>query len=252
MEPPTEPRTARTTLQGALRVVALGVVAGGVAGFLWGGVGGRLAMRIVFLTSNPGVAGLESDDGFIIGQISTATVFLMMFTTLFGAILGLAAGVVRSWLRSGTVVTATAFGVAGALFGGGNLVHADGIDFRLLDPLYLTVGLFMLIPAGWAATVVILIDRWRRDGSWADRLPLPLLVLPLPVLVAMAIGDGGGPALLVLLLVAVLGLLVIGVASGRLVLPWLGSIGNVAGWAVLGWVAVLGSLNLAHDLAALT
>ena len=252
METSAETGTPQATLHGIMRVVATGVVAGGVAGFLWGGIGGRLAMRIVFLTSDPGVAGLESDDGFIIGQISSATVFLVMFTTLIGGMAGVAAGVVRSWMRSGTAVAAAAFAVAGALFGGGNLVHADGIDFRLLDPLALTVGLFMLIPAGWGATTVILFDRWRRRDSRLGRLPLPLLVLPVLILVVMAIGDGGGPALVVLPALAIVGLFAAAVVSGRLVIPWLGALGNAVAWGFLAWLAVLGAMDLARDLAALT
>lgn len=244
--------TVRAVLQQSLRVMATGAVAGAVAGLLWGGIGGRIAMRVVFLTSDPGVAGVESDDGFVIGQISAATGFLIMFTTLIGGMVGTVAGVVRSWMRSGTVVSATAFTVAGALFGGGSLVHADGIDFRLLEPLALTVGLFMLIPAGWAATTVVLIDRWRHREAWTGRLPLPLLALPLMVLVAMAIGDNGGPALIVLPALAVIGLFAAAVVSGRLVLPWLGAAGNAVAWGFLGWLAVVGTMDLARDLAALT
>jgi len=45
-------------------------LAGGIAGFVWGGVGGRVAMRIVFLTSDDTVRGVISDDGFEIGRIS--------------------------------------------------------------------------------------------------------------------------------------------------------------------------------------
>ena len=60
---------------------ASGTIAGGaeaVAGLVWGGIGGRIAMRVVFLSSNDGVRGLTSDDGFEIGTISSATMFLLV------------------------------------------------------------------------------------------------------------------------------------------------------------------------------
>ena len=38
------------------------------------GIGGRIAMRVVFLTSNERVRGVTSDDGFEIGTFSAATI----------------------------------------------------------------------------------------------------------------------------------------------------------------------------------
>ena len=57
------------------------------AGFLVGGVGGRLAMFILRLTSDDSVRGIESDDGFTIGQISAQSFFLIAATTLLGTLL---------------------------------------------------------------------------------------------------------------------------------------------------------------------
>ena len=51
-------------------------------------------------------------------------------------------------------------------------MHTDGVDFRLLDPLWLTVGLFVLIPALWGATVVVVTERLLRRYT----TDLPLLV----------------------------------------------------------------------------
>jgi hypothetical protein len=38
-------------------------------------------------------------------------------------------------------------------------VHTDGVDFRFLDPLWLTVGLFVLIPGLWGASVIVVTER---------------------------------------------------------------------------------------------
>ena len=59
------------------RWLLLGMATGGWAGFLVGGVGGRIAMFVLRLTSTDSVRGTQSDDGFTIGQLSGATVFLL-------------------------------------------------------------------------------------------------------------------------------------------------------------------------------
>ena len=138
----------------------VGALAGVLSAVVWGGVGGRVAMRVLFLTSNERVRGLTSDDGFEIGVISGATVFLFMFTAFLGAFAGALYGLLRSILKGPTWLIAIAVGVtvaAGA--GGGLIVNADGIDFRVLEPLWLAVTLFLLIPGAWGITVVLLTER---------------------------------------------------------------------------------------------
>lgn len=137
--------------------------AGAVAGLLWGGIGGRIAMRVVLSTSDERVRGLTSDDGFEIGTISGATIFLLIFTTILGAMAGLVVGIVRMVTAGPTWVVAGGTSVASAAFVGSSIVHADGVDFRLLDPLWLTVGLFVLIPGLWGATVVVVTERVLRS-----------------------------------------------------------------------------------------
>ena len=54
--------------------ILVGTAAGAIAGLLIGGIGGRLAMLLLRLTSDEIVLGLTSDDGFEIGVV-TATRF---------------------------------------------------------------------------------------------------------------------------------------------------------------------------------
>lgn len=136
-----------------------GAMAGAIGGFLWGGIGGRVAMRLVFLTSDDRVRGLTSDDGFEIGRFSPDTIALVVFATILGTIAGVLYGLVRTQLRGPRWLLAIAVGTAVGLGGGGLLVHADGVDFRVLEPLWLTVGLFVAIPAVWGVTVVHLAER---------------------------------------------------------------------------------------------
>ncbi len=140
-------------------------MAGSLAGIVWGGLGGRVAMRILVLTSDARVRGLTSDDGFEIGQFSASTIVLLVFTTILGALAGFVYGLLRMLLRGPTWLVALGVAVAVAAGGGALVVNADGIDFRVLEPLWLAVGLFLLIPAAWGVTVV-LGTEWllRRPG----------------------------------------------------------------------------------------
>ena len=75
-------------------------------------------------------------------------------------------------LRGPRWLVTTGVGIAAAAgAGGGMLVHADGIDFRLLEPLWLTVGLFLLIPGAWGVTVVVLTERVLESGAIHPTLP---------------------------------------------------------------------------------
>lgn len=172
--PPPDPATfagpnpaSRDESIAAAFAASMGITAltGAACGLVWAGIGGRIAMRIVFLTSNEHVRGLTSDDGFEIGTISGATVVLLFFTTILGGIAGLVAGVLRMVTAGPTWIVALGTGAATAAFGGAAIVHTDGVDFRFLDPLWLTVGLFVLIPGLWGVSVIVVTERLVRSDS---------------------------------------------------------------------------------------
>ena len=142
---------------------AIAAGAGAAAGLVWGGVGGRIAMRVVFLTSNDHVRGVTSDDGFEIGRFSGATMFLLIVTAIFGGIAGFGVGIIRMVTSGPAWAVAIGTSLAAASFVGASIVHPDGVDFRLLDPLWLAVGLFVLIPGLWGATVVVVTERLLRS-----------------------------------------------------------------------------------------
>ncbi len=144
---------------------AIGSIAGALSGLVWGGIGGRIAMRIVLLTSGDHVRGITSDDGFRIGTISSATIFLLILTTIMGAIAGFVSGLIRMVTAGPTWAVAVGTAVAAASIGGAVIVHTDGVDFRFLEPLWLTVGLFVLIPGLWGASVVVITERILRSRS---------------------------------------------------------------------------------------
>lgn len=210
---------------------------GGIAGGLVvGGVGGRLAMLVMRLTSGDDVVGLISDDGFEIGRLSGDTFFLLLFGTALGAAVGILYLLSRPWIPERS--RAAAFGLLGGLVGGSGVVHADGIDFRLLEPTWLAVLMFVLLPAMGAAVIAVGVERLlartsRRRHPWLLFLPL----LGLGVL---------GPLGLAILAVAPLGIAVNQKVSLDTIwtsqpVAWIGRVLLIA-WGIAAGTALI------HDL----
>jgi hypothetical protein len=175
----------RDDLDVSLRRLRAGIVGGSLAGVLVGGVGGRVAMLILRLTSTPAVRGLESDDGFVIGQISAATIFLLLLTAVLGAAGGLVYLAVRNWIPPRWRVAVAAV-VTGSL-GGLAVVHPVGLDFTALRPLPLAVAMFIVLPAAYGALMSVWVER--RLG--AEHPPSNVAVWVPCVLFALVIAATG-------------------------------------------------------------
>ena len=182
-------RGFRHSLVASTSGVLLGAAAGAWAGLLVGGVGGRLAMFVLRVTSPDYVRGVKSDDDFEIGRFSFDTVFLLGLTTIAGALVGVGFVAIRRALPVGWRVWS--WTLVGATVGGSLILHADGVDFNLLEPGWLAVAMFVAIPAAGAALMAIWVERWDRwwltdrRRTIATALPTVLLVpLIVPVLVA--------------------------------------------------------------------
>ena len=70
-----------------VRMVSATVIIGAGLGALIGGIGGRVAMRVLFATSGDGVKGVTSDDGFEIGRFTLASTFGLVVLTAFIGVL---------------------------------------------------------------------------------------------------------------------------------------------------------------------
>jgi len=195
--------------------VLVGAAAGAIAGFLVGGIGGRLAMLLLRLTSPEIVLGVTSDDGFVIGSVTAQTFQLMFGMTVLGAI----NGVVYATLRTAIPRRLRLLLWAGfaALFGGSILVHEDGVDFTLLEPALLAILLFVALPGLAAALVVLLVERWSRATPWASRrLTLVLVVASACSTFALVFAVAAGAAALTVRRLPALRRLL---QAGRIVVP---------------------------------
>ena len=183
--------------------------AGFLAGLLVGGIGSRLAMLILRLTSDPSLHGVETDDGFIIGQISTDSFFLIGLGAVSGLIGAVAYFIFRVWVpeRWRAPVTAVLFGTVG----GALIIKPGGIDFTALEPLWLAIALFIIVPAAQGWLIGVLVEKFLRDNSRFKKVPLWLALLPI-----LTLGIGGP----------------IGLAF---------VVGAVAVWVIVHWVPAVGA-----------
>ncbi|MEX0782535.1 MAG: hypothetical protein WD557_07795 [Dehalococcoidia bacterium] len=186
------PRGARAEFFHFAQWAILGAAAGGLAGLTVGGVGGRLAMLLLRLTSSDAVNGVESDDGFEIGQFTLAGTFsLLIATMLFGGVVGLFIVLARAFMPWQWVTWA--WGLVGAVVGGSLIVHDGGVDFELLEPAWLAVALFVALPAVGVLAMAWL-ARWFETWWWERRrrmavvslAALPMVVFfPIVIIVAV-------------------------------------------------------------------
>lgn len=160
----------------------------GVVGMGWGlvciGLGSRLAMFLLRVTSPDYVRGVRSDDDFIIGRFTlSGTYNLAVLGAAFGVIGAAAYVAVAPWLIGSPGFRRFTVALTSAAIGGSGTIHYDGIDFHVLKPQALALGLFLALPFLYGYGVALLVDKvaerdsWTRRGKTAWVLPLALLVL---------------------------------------------------------------------------
>jgi hypothetical protein len=178
----------------AMRVL---IVGGIPAGVLLVGVGSRLAMLLLRVTSSSGVHGVVSDDGFVIGRVTVAGTYNLLLIGAGVGILGAVAyRVVAPWLIGPTWFRRVTTGAAAAAVVGSILIHSDGIDFTLLKPTWLAIALFIALPGVFGTFIGSCVDAVSQRDSWTSRgrrrWVLPLIAvacfpLTVPVLLFAAV-----------------------------------------------------------------
>lgn len=180
-------------VRGVLRAAGTGIAAGAAAGLLVGGVGGRAAMFALRHTSPDVVRGVTTDDGFVVGRFTTATIAFALVMAALGAVAGAAYAAARPLLAQRLRVPL--WTLLGATVGGGAIVQDEGVDFRILEPSWFAVGAFIAIPALGACAMAVLTERWLGPGP----------VAPPPVRGAVPVVLAGAAALAAADLAATIG-----------------------------------------------
>ncbi|HVD71774.1 MAG TPA: hypothetical protein VNG34_13065 [Actinomycetota bacterium] len=232
----------RFELERWMRRVSIGVSTGTVAGLVIGGVGGRLAMFVLRLTSSPSLHGVETDDGFTIGVFSLATVFLLVLTAAIGVLAGLVYLVIRTWLPGRW--RPWLFGAFGGLVGGALLIQPDGLDFRLLEPLSLAIAFFIAIPAGCGFAISASVERRFAEADEGTQTSATWMVGLIPLVLLLVTGPSG-VALAAITIGAGLVARSVPMASviwGSTTFVWIGRL-------ALAVIAAIASVALVQDIA---
>lgn len=153
------------------RRLGIGVLAGAVGGFVVGGLGGRLFM-FVLAELNPEDSGVRTDDGVPIGQFTlSGTLNLLVITTVIGVIGGLVFLALRGLRFGPPWFRVLSMPVGATMVVGSMLVHSDGVDFTLLQPVGLGVAMTLAVPFLYTLLVAFLADRWIGDEGGRWRVP---------------------------------------------------------------------------------
>ncbi len=155
---------------GALRGA---IAAGGIAGFVVGGVGGRAAMRLVAIM-DPSTDGVRSSGGTV-GEITLGGTFgLFQFTTAAGVAFAIVYILLRRWLPGSGPRRWLLFG-AGVVMIPGWFFVATEIDFQIFQPVIVIIVLFQLIFFAYGVTAARLLDAFhpaRRASGGLSRVML--------------------------------------------------------------------------------
>ena len=196
-------------------------------------------MLLLRVTSDSSLHGVESDDGFTIGQFSTSTIFLIVLTALLGAVAGGVYLAIRRFLPERQ--RAEVFGVFCGVVGGAVVITPGGTDFTELSPLWLAIGLFVLIPALYGVALSLLVERSLRGGPLQLTGWRWLMVLPLAPL--LLLGPFGVGALVATVAVAFAN------RSGRLLELWHSTVVTWVGRVAVAGVTVYSGVVLVSDAA---
>lgn len=210
----------------SVRPLAVATLSGLIAGVLAGGIGSRIAMRIVAITAGDADQGAITDFEATVGEITAGgTVFLIFLGGMAGALGGLLYLAVRRWLADAGRWSGLVFGLLLLAAFGSAIIEADNPDFDRFGSPGLNIAMFASLLIIFGLLVAPLFERIERALS-----PSPLggfrpvslaaqgfgLLLMLPALMSVGFLAQQATALLLLyaLLAMPLGAYVLGRANG--------------------------------------
>ena len=145
-------------------------MAGIPVGVVVAGIGSRLAMLLLRLTSpmRCGVSRATTTSPSASFTLA-GTYNLLVLGAAIGIIGAAAYQWVRPWLLGPWWFRRLTTALGSGVVVGSLLLHADGIDFTVLKPTWLAIGLFIAVPALFGLAIGPAVDRIGRPGSWTTR-----------------------------------------------------------------------------------
>lgn len=180
-----QPRPTRqdweAEVKAAGRAWATVLLVGVACGVAVVGVLSRLVM-LLLASMNPDAAGVRSDDGFIMGQVTlSGSLQLAGAGAQIGAVGAFIYIAVRGLMIGPSWFRLLSISVGPGVVVGSVLVHTTGVDFNILEPLWLTIGSFVLLPVVFCAALHLLAEKALTSGGVRFK---PLLMLGLILAVA--------------------------------------------------------------------
>lgn len=176
----------------AIRRWATVLLVGVACGVVVTGVLSRLVM-LLLAELNPEAAGVRSDDGFIMGQVTlSGSTQLALAGAQLGAVGAFLYMALRGLMIGPPWFRLLSISVGPGVVVGAILVHTTGIDFHVLRPLWLTIGSFVLLPVVFCAALHLIAERALSHGG-VQSMPLQVLgvtlsIVALPLTLVLSIG----------------------------------------------------------------
>lgn len=166
-------------------LVASAAAPGFLAGLIVGGVGSRLAMRVMAVTSGASVQGTETDFGATVGAITLGgTLFLLLAGGAVGVLGSLIFLAVRRWLPGKWWMRGPIFGILLLAVFGRLIIDSDNRDFAVLDPAALAIGMFAAIFVVYGL-LFALFHEWAGPKIIGARTRWALVALNLVLLIPL-------------------------------------------------------------------
>jgi hypothetical protein len=233
------------------RHVGTASLSGGIAGVVIGGLLGRVVMRISGFMAGPGLAGVHTENGNVVGDITAGgTIALIMFVGLpSGLVGGVLYALLEPWLARLRPWHGLAYGVALLATAGFFFLDPVNFDFRRFGMPAVNVAMFAALFVLFGVATAWLFDRLRllRTGTTAAARTVNILAwLALPpaglvVLLFLIGGAGRIEPFLAAVIVAVL--LVPAIVRWR-GLPQAFGYASLIGVLLLGAARTLGGLPM--------
>ena len=192
------------------RSAAITTLAGLIAGFVVGGIGSRVAMRIVAVVAGPSADGRITQFGAVVGHLTPQGTLFLMF---LGAMLGIPPAIfymaVRRWIPSAPTKGLT-FGAILLLILGSVFIEASNPDFARFGPRLLNMILFATLPIVYGLLLVKLVGRFERTFPAVSRkitVLVPYAVLSILFFIGLALAftvrsfSSSGPSLSIITLI---------------------------------------------------
>ena len=179
-------------LAASLRALGPVCSAGIICGVLVAGFLGRFVMRVLAATSGDGAQGLLTDAEEVVGEITlSGTIGFIVFVGLgAGAVAAIVLLVARPWLHVNGAAAGLMAGLVPLVLVGDKDFSSENLDFSILSPTWLAVGLIVGGTALFGAALGSVAARLQQTAEGDSRFRnVPILgVIPFALVPPFLVG----------------------------------------------------------------